>query len=50
MSSKRTLSLGFFELNFGYNYTVRNGNLEVSVYLLKAKQGYTVRKLKKKKT
>jgi hypothetical protein len=26
-------------------YSARNGNLEVPVYFLKAKQGYTVRKM-----
>jgi hypothetical protein len=28
--------------------SARNGNSEVSVYFLKAKQGYTIRKMKKK--
>jgi hypothetical protein len=34
-------------ISFLVQFSARNGNLEVAVYFLKAKHGYTVRKLKK---
>jgi hypothetical protein len=52
---RRTQSLGFRSrtvlatlINFANGITARNGNLEVPVYFLKAKHGYTVRKLEKR--
>jgi hypothetical protein len=37
--------VGKYNITMGENKNARNGNLEVPAYFLKAKQGYTARKI-----